>query len=58
MENKYLKLKTIIDDLAVDIDKCAKKNNKSAGIRVRKAMLEVKELAQEIRKQVLDSKKI
>lgn len=58
MENKYLELKKIVNDLQSDIEKVVGKNNKSAGIRVRKAMLDIKDLAQQIRKDILDSKKI
>jgi len=58
MENKYLELKKIVNELQSDIDKVVEKNNKSAGIRVRKAMLDIKDLAQQIRKDILDSKKI
>jgi hypothetical protein len=58
MENKYLELKRIVNDLQSDVEKVVGKNNKSAGIRVRKAMLDIKDLAQQIRKDILDSKKI
>jgi hypothetical protein len=58
MENKYLELKKIVDDLQSDVDKFSNKSNKSAGIRVRKAMLDIKDLAQQIRKDVLEAKKI
>ncbi len=52
----YDKLKTVISSLDEDIAK-AKGGNKAAGTRVRQAMQEVKNLAQDIRKQILDLRK-
>lgn len=57
MEQKYSNLKSLIDELAADVEKFAGKGNKSAGLRIRKAMLEIKDLAQQIRKDVLEAKK-
>ena len=56
MEAKYQQLKSLVDNLSVDVEKLMKQN-KSAGIRIRKAMLDVKNLAQDIRKDILESKK-
>jgi outer membrane murein-binding lipoprotein Lpp len=56
MEAKYQQLKSLVDNLSVDVEKLSK-NNKSAGIRIRKAMLDVKNLAQDIRKDILEAKK-
>jgi hypothetical protein len=49
----YLKLKQLVEEIADDIYK-AQGGNKAAGTRVRKAMQDVKNVAQEIRKKVLD----
>lgn len=57
MEAKYQQLKSIIENISVDVEKLSK-NNKSAGIRVRKAMLDIKNLASDIRKDILESKKV
>lgn len=57
MEEKYQQLKSIIENISVDVEKLSR-NNKSAGIRVRKAMLDIKNLASDIRKDILDAKKV
>jgi outer membrane murein-binding lipoprotein Lpp len=49
----YDRLKQIIDEIEEDVHKAAG-GNKAAGTRVRKAMQEVKKVAQEIRLQVLE----
>ena len=49
----YDKLKKLVDDVAEDIYK-AVGGNKAAGTRVRKTMQEIKNTAQEVRKQILD----
>jgi hypothetical protein len=58
MEEKYQTLKKIVDDIALDVEKFSQKNNRSAGQRVRKALMDVKIIASEIRKEILDSRKI
>lgn len=55
MEN-YKKLKQLIETSEKDAKKFYKSNNKTAGTRLRKTMQEIKVLAQEIRKEVLDIK--
>lgn len=55
MEN-YKKLKQLIETSEKDAEKFYKSNNKTAGTRLRKTMQEIKVLAQEIRKEVLDIK--
>ncbi len=50
---EYDKLRRLVDEVADDILK-AEGGNKAAGTRVRKAMQEVKNLAQEIRKRILE----
>ncbi len=52
----YDRLIKLIQDAEDDIQK-AEGGNKAAGVRVRKAMQEVKSVAQEIRVGVLDLKK-
>jgi hypothetical protein len=50
---EYLKLKQLVDEVADDIYK-AVGGNKAAGTRVRKAMQDIKNTAQDVRKKVLD----
>jgi len=50
---QYEKLKQLVEEVAEDVYK-AIGGNKAAGTRVRKAMQEIKNTAQEVRKQVLD----
>lgn len=49
----YQKLKQLVDEVAEDVYK-AVGGNKAAGTRVRKIMQEIKNTAQEVRKQILD----
>lgn len=56
MKDKYNRLKEILADIEDDVNKFHDKHNKSAGLRVRKSMQEVKGIAQDIRKYVLDKK--
>ena len=58
MKQEYYQIKKILNDIEVDVDKFCDKGNLSAGVRVRKAMQEVKVIAQDIRKEVLSKKKI
>lgn len=53
MKKKYDSIKKLIDDIESDIDKFYDKGNKSAGIRLRKKLQEVKLLAQDIRNDIL-----
>lgn len=53
---KFKKVQSIVSEVADDADKFYTKNNKAAGTRVRKAMQELKNLAQEIRKEVQEIK--
>ncbi len=50
---EYEKLKQLIESAAEDVAK-ASGGNKAAGTRVRKAMQEVKEAAQSLRKTILE----
>ena len=49
----YQKLKQLVDEVAEDVFK-AVGGNKAAGTRVRKAMQDIKNTAQEVRKRVLE----
>ena len=50
--DKFSSLKQIVADIEADAEKFYSKGNKAAGTRVRKAMQELKGLAQEIRVEV------
>lgn len=50
--DRYQQLQDIINGLDDDFDKFYDKQNKAAGTRIRKAMMELKNLAQEIRTEV------
>ncbi|MCW5757263.1 MAG: hypothetical protein KIT54_08520 [Phycisphaeraceae bacterium] len=53
---KYQQMKQILDSIADDMDKVSA-GNKAAGTRVRTAMQEIKNLAQDLRKEVLEMRK-
>jgi hypothetical protein len=53
--NSFNELRRMIDDALDDVQK-ADGGNKAAGTRVRKKMQEIKNQAQEVRKQVLESR--
>ena len=55
LDNLYDELQNIINDSQSDVTKFVEGNN-SAGTRVRKAMQNVKALAQEVRVEVQDQK--
>ena len=50
---EYQKLRTLVDEIAEDVYKAAG-GNKAAGTRVRKAMQDIKNVAQDVRKRVLE----
>lgn len=50
---EYLKLKQLVEEIADDVYK-AQGGNKAAGTRVRKAMQDIKNTAQEVRRKVLE----
>jgi hypothetical protein len=54
--NKFNELKEIVDSLVPDVEKFYSKGNKAAGVRIRKAMQDIKILAQEVRLNVQDTK--
>lgn len=53
---KFAQLKTLVLSLEEDFAKFYQKSNKAAGTRVRKGMQDLKNLAQEIRVEVQNSK--
>ena len=57
MSMKFQQLQEAIQNVAEDIDKFYNKENKAAGTRIRKAMQDIKKLAQEIRIEVQSAKK-
>lgn len=54
--SKYDDLKAKIDEIEEDVGKFYDKGNNAAGTRIRKAMQEVKAIAQDIRKEVQERK--
>ncbi len=56
MSRNFSQLKKLIIELEPDILKFYQKGNKSAGVRIRKCMQDVKTLAQDVRKEVLDKR--
>lgn len=55
MQQTYQQLRELIDSCQEDVERAAA-GNKAAGTRVRKAMQEVKNLAQAVRVEVLDNR--
>lgn len=53
MNQTFQQIKDLVNETEEDLNKFLEKNNKSAGVRVRKKMQEVKKLAQEIRIDIL-----
>ena len=53
---EYEDLKAKVEDVKADLDRAEMKGNKAAGTRVRKAMQEIKALAQAIRVKVLEQR--
>ncbi|HYM20364.1 MAG TPA: histone H1 [Candidatus Kapabacteria bacterium] len=53
---RYNELKALLESFEPDFEKFYVKGNKSAGVRVRKAMNELKKKAQEIRIEVQNMK--
>ncbi|WP_316736764.1 histone H1 [Pedobacter aquatilis] len=54
--DKFSKLKDLVSSVEIDATKFYDANNAAAGTRVRKAMQELKVLAQEIRAEVTEKK--
>ena len=53
---KFEEIQALVESVAVDIDKFYKKGNKSAAVRIRKAMQDIKNAAQEVRTNVQETK--
>lgn len=56
MKNRFSEIKDLITSLEGDFEKFYDKKNQAAGTRVRKGMQDLKNLAQDIRKEVQDIK--
>ncbi|AKP53643.1 histone H1 [Cyclobacterium amurskyense] len=54
--NRFNEIKDLIMSLEADFDKFYDKKNQAAGTRVRKGMQDLKNMAQDIRKEVQDIK--
>jgi hypothetical protein len=54
--NKYMEIKDLVMSLEGDFEKFYDKKNKAAGTRIRKGMLELKNLAQQTRLEVQEMK--
>ncbi|HLW20615.1 MAG TPA: hypothetical protein VKX33_09840 [Cyclobacteriaceae bacterium] len=54
--NRFSEIKDLITSLEGDFEKFYDKKNQAAGTRVRKGMQDLKNLAQDIRKEVQDIK--
>lgn len=52
----FKKLEALVNSLEADFNKFYQDNNKAAGTRVRKGMLDIKNMAQEIRLEVQNKK--
>lgn len=55
--SKYADLIAVVEATKVDAEKFFEKGNNSAGTRLRKSLQDIKKLAQEIRKDVSESRK-
>ena len=54
--NKFNQVRDLVMSLESDFEKFYEKNNSAAGTRVRKGMQDLKNLAQDLRKEVQDMK--
>jgi len=54
--NRFEQIKELVASLEGDFVKFYEKGNKAAATRVRKGMQQLKNVAQEVRKEVLDAK--
>lgn len=53
---KFEEIKTLMESVAQDVEKFYTKGNKAAAVRIRKAMQDIKNAAQEIRVDVQEKK--
>jgi len=54
--SKFNEIKELVDGLEADFKKFYEAGNKAAGTRIRKGMMDLKTMAQDIRKEVQDKK--
>jgi len=54
--SRFTELKDFVESTQEDFEKFYEKSNKAAGTRIRKAMQELKRMAQDIRVEVQDKK--
>ncbi len=52
----YEKLKELVDSMESDVKKFDEKGNAAAGTRVRKTLMEIKNLSHEMRKEIISEK--
>ncbi|KRP07102.1 MAG: histone H1 [Sphingobacteriales bacterium BACL12 MAG-120813-bin55] len=57
MEEKFAQIRAILALAEDDMTKFLEKGNKTAGTRLRKNLQQVRELSQDIRKEVLEKRK-
>lgn len=57
MGNRFQELKDLVESFEQDFSKFYDKQNKAAGVRVRKHMQELRQFAQDVRSEVQDLKK-
>lgn len=55
--NRFSEIKSMVDELEVDMEKFYSKNNKTAGTRARKILQDLKKLSQDIRVDIQNKKK-
>jgi|TARA_Y100000310_G_scaffold339509_1_gene432393 hypothetical protein len=55
--NRWEQLVELVNDLKVDATKCYVKGNKSAGLRLRKGLMKLREVAKDCRAETLELEK-
>ncbi len=58
LNQKFSQLKALIALAEEDLAKFTDKGNKTAGTRLRKSLMDIKEIAGDMRKEVLESRKV
>jgi hypothetical protein len=53
----FEKMQSLLEEVKNDVSKFYEKRNDSAGARIRKAMQEIKKLAQQLREEVQENRK-
>lgn len=54
--DKFNEIKAIVESVSTDVEKFYEKGNKAAAVRIRKAMQDIKNLSQELRVHVQETK--